>query len=128
MSLSKFTTIHLDLQFFFQLHSIHGDPEAYVFYCRQRCVMSMSQPWWQSISHGKVGMISVFCEMNIKLYKAEKTSENHSERLGSGGILDLCACRCSWFYSLVRHLLGLVSTAEVPISKRKLDDVLLYDL
>ena len=86
MSLSKFTTIHLDLQFFFQLHSIHGDPEAYVFYCRQRCVMSMSQPWWQSISHGKVGMISVFCEMNIKLYKAEKTSENHSERLGSGGI------------------------------------------
>ena len=67
---------------------ITGDSEACVFYYRQQCATSMSQPWWQNISHGKVRNDSVFCETIVKFYKAAKTSESHSE----GFEVEICVC------------------------------------
>lgn len=44
----------------------------------------------------------MFCEMNIKLYRAAKTSESHSERSGSGGggWICVCVCMCTVFIVL----------------------------
>ena len=81
--------------------------------------MSMSQPWWQNISHGKVRNDSMFCETIVKFYKAAKTSESHSERFEVEAV---CVCVCVytvllWFSHLVMfNSLQLHGACQAPLS------------